>query len=77
VGHICPEAWDGGPLAYVRDGDLIEINVPEKRMELLVSEEELKRRQKKPPDRPDHPAPGLLSAYRDMVGGADAGALWL
>ncbi len=77
VGHICPEAWDGGPLAYVRDGDLIEINVPEKRMELLVSEEELKQRQQKPPDRPDHPAPGLLSAYRDMVGGADAGALWL
>ena len=35
VGHVCPEAWDGGPLAYVRDGEMIEINIPENRVELL------------------------------------------
>jgi dihydroxy-acid dehydratase len=77
VGHVCPEAWEGGPLALVRDGDPIEINVPESRIQLLVPEEELKRRQQKAPDRPDHPATGLLSAYRRMVSGADTGALWL
>ena len=77
VGHICPEAWDGGPLAYVQDGDLIEINVPERRLQLLVPDEELGRRQAAPASRPDHPALGMLEAYRKMVGGADSGAVWL
>jgi len=77
VGHICPEAWDGGAIAYVRDGDMIEINVPKKKIQLLVSEEELQNRQKIPPARPDHPAPGVLAAYRKMVTGADSGAVWL
>ena len=77
VGHICPEAWEGGPLAYVQDGDLIEINVPEHRLQLLVPDEELRGRQAVPVARPDHPALGMLKAYRQMVGGADSGAVWL
>jgi dihydroxy-acid dehydratase len=77
VGHISPEAWEGGPLAYLKDGDLIEINVPENRIQLLLPEEELAQRKQRPFHRPDHPAPGLLSAYRRMVGGAQSGALWL
>jgi len=77
VGHVCPEAWDGGPIAYVRDGDMIEINVPKNRIRLLVSEEELEGRRRTSPERPDHPTPGCLAAYRKMVGGADSGALWL
>jgi dihydroxy-acid dehydratase len=77
VGHICPEAWEGGPLAHVRDGDLVEINVPENRLQLLISDDELRERQKQPPIRPDHPAPGMLAAYRQMVSGADTGAVWL
>jgi dihydroxy-acid dehydratase len=77
VGHICPEAWEGGPLAYVQEGDLIEINVPLNRIELLVPGEELGRRMQEPPARPDHPAPGMLAAYRQGVGGAHTGAIWL
>ncbi|MBC7259344.1 MAG: dihydroxy-acid dehydratase [Chloroflexi bacterium] len=77
VGHICPEAWDGGPLAYVRDGDMVEINVPEGRLTLLISDEELRDRQKLPLARPDHPAPGVLAAYRERVRGAETGAVWL
>jgi dihydroxy-acid dehydratase len=77
VGHICPEAWDGGLLAYVRDGDLIEINVPQQRIELLVPEEELNRRREVPPAQPSHPAPGILAAYRERVSGAESGAVWL
>ena len=77
VGHVCPEAWQGGPLGYVHDGDMVEINVPENRIQILISDEELKERMKAPPERPDHPAPGVLAAYRSMVGGADSGAVWL
>jgi dihydroxy-acid dehydratase len=77
VGHVCPEAWDGGPLAFVRDGDMIEINLSENRLQLLISEKEFKLRKQKIPSRPNHPAPGLLAAYRQMVGSAESGALWL
>jgi dihydroxy-acid dehydratase len=77
VGHICPEAWEGGPLALVADGDTIEINLPAKRIRLLISEEELASRRRQMPQRPDHPAPGLLAAYRNQVKGAEQGALWL
>jgi dihydroxy-acid dehydratase len=77
VGHVCPEAWEGGPLAYVLDGDMIEIHVPEGRLRLVIPDEELERRQAVAPDRPDHPTPGMLAAYRQMVSGADSGAIWL
>jgi dihydroxy-acid dehydratase len=77
VGHVCPEAWDDGPLAYVHDGDLIEINVPEGRLQLLVPDDELRRRREAGVKKPNHPAPGVLAAYRKTVGSADTGALWL
>jgi len=77
VGHVCPEAWDGGPIAFVRNGDQIEIDVPKGRLELLVSDEELQSRREAGLTRPDHPAPGMLAAYRQMVGSADKGAVWL
>ncbi len=77
VGHVCPEAWAGGPLSLVEDGDLIEIDLPAGRLEVKVSDEILERRRSNPPPRPDHPAPGLLAAYRAGVGGADSGAVWL
>lgn len=77
VGHIAPEAWVGGPLAYVRDGDLIEIDIPRASIRLLIDESELSQRQKWPPTRPSHQAPGILAAYRELVKGADCGALWL
>ena len=77
VGHVCPEAWEEGPIAYVRDGDLIDIDVPAGRMELLVSEEEMAARRAAGVVKPDHPAPGLLAAYRKTVSSAETGALWL
>ncbi len=77
VGHVAPEAWEGGPLAYVQDGDPIEIDLPRNRIELLVGEDELRRRMVSPPTRPDHPAIGVLAAYRERVGGADTGAVWI
>jgi len=77
VGHVCPEAWDDGPIAHVQDGDMIEINVPENRLQLLISDDELKKRQRADIKRPDHPTPGMLNAYRKLVSGADSGAVWI
>lgn len=77
AGHVCPEAWEGGPIAFVRNGDEIEIYIPKDRLNLIVSEEELRRRREAGLTRPDHPASGMLAAYRQTVGSADKGAVWL
>ena len=76
IGHVTPEAWEGGPLALVENGDMIEIDLAKKTLKLEVSEEELQRRRKTwtPPQRP---LTGVMAAYREMVGGADEGAVWL
>ena len=42
--HVAPESFIGGPLALVQDGDLIELNVPERRLNVLISDEEMARR---------------------------------
>ena len=44
IGHVSPEAAVGGPIALVEEGDIIKINIPENRLELAVSDEELARR---------------------------------
>jgi dihydroxy-acid dehydratase len=44
VGHVSPEAAEGGPIALVRDGDIIEMNIPERKLELVVPEEEISKR---------------------------------
>ncbi|MBM2824474.1 MAG: ilvD 6, partial [Dehalococcoidales bacterium] len=77
VGHVCPEAWEDGPISLVADGDLIEINVPEGRLELKVSPEEMEKRKLRRGKKPEHPAFGILQAYRERVGSADEGAVWL
>jgi dihydroxy-acid dehydratase len=76
VGHIAPEAWAGGPLALVKDGDIIEINLEEKKLELRVSPEELAARRTSV-RRPERNLKGALAAYRAGVGGAEEGAIWL
>lgn len=44
IGHISPEAAEGGPIAFVHDGDIIELDLNNRKIELLVSEEEMERR---------------------------------
>jgi dihydroxy-acid dehydratase len=77
VGHVCPEAWEEGPISIVEDGDLIEMDIPGGRIDLKVPEDEMKRRKSEKRKKPDHPAYGVLKAYRERVGGADEGAVWL
>jgi dihydroxy-acid dehydratase len=77
VGHVCPEAWEGGPISIIDDGDLIEIDILAGRIDLRVSEDEMKRRKSKKQKKPDHQAVGVLKAYRERVAGAEEGAIWL
>lgn len=76
VGHVTPEAWVGGPLALVKDGDIIEIDLTKNVINLQVSDEELERR-KVEVKRPVRKLSGVLSAYRSGVTGAEQGAVWL
>jgi dihydroxy-acid dehydratase len=75
IGHISPEAAAGGPLAAVRDGDEIEIDIPDRRLELCVPEEEIARRLAEGPQRPGRPTSGFLALYRRCVSQADEGAI--
>ena len=76
IGHVSPEAWDGGPIAAVQDGDMIEIDIDNHTIHLEVSEEEIVSRLAKI-RRPDHPVKGALAAYRSAVEGVDKGCVWL
>jgi dihydroxy-acid dehydratase len=75
VAHTAPEAFDGGPIALVHDGDLIVLDVPARRLELLVDDAELERRR----SQWRRPAPnyrtGALAKYAALVSGADRGAV--
>lgn len=76
VGHVAPEAWAGGPLALVKDGDIIEIDLNKNLLILQVSAEELERR-KSAVQKPVRKLSGVLAAYRAGVAGAEQGAVWL
>ena len=75
IGHVGPEAAVGGPIALVRDGDLIAIDAVAGRLDLEVSEEELARRRKSwiAPANPYQS--GVLRKYADQVGPARKGAV--
>jgi len=75
IAHAAPEAFDGGPIGLVADGDLITLDVPERRLDLLVDDAELERRRagwKRPP--PNYTR-GALAKYAALVSGADRGAV--
>ena len=77
IGHVTPEAWEGGPIAAVRDGDMIEIDIDRHTIHLEVSDEELAARLKHVRRPEDHPAVGFLSAYRRGVTDVNKGCTWL
>jgi dihydroxy-acid dehydratase len=75
IGHVCPEAYAGGPIAAVREGDLIEIDIPGRRLNLLVPDEEIARRLAGWQPRKPAVTTGFLGLYSRMVGPASRGAL--
>jgi dihydroxy-acid dehydratase len=74
IGHVSPEAFDKGPIAVVMNGDRISIDIPGRKMELLVPEKEIKERLAKVKVVDRHPT-GVLAKYRRMVGDASTGAI--
>jgi dihydroxy-acid dehydratase len=75
IGHICPEAAVGGPIALVKDGDKISIDVPGRRISLDVSDEELERRRAKWKPHAPKVTKGYLARYAKLVMSADKGAI--
>ncbi|MDO4318544.1 MAG: dihydroxy-acid dehydratase [Lachnospiraceae bacterium] len=75
IGHISPEAVNGGTIAYVQDGDRISINIPEYKITLEISDEELARRKQTMPIRKKENITGYLKRYAEAVSSADKGAI--
>ena len=75
IGHVSPEAAVGGPIALVKEGDIIKINIPENRLELAVSDEELARRKANWTPREPKVKTGYLARYASMVTSGTRGAI--
>ncbi len=74
IGHVSPEAFDKGPIAAIRDGDRISIDIPGRKIELLVPQKEIEERLAKVKV-VDRKPTGVLAKYRRLVGGASTGAI--
>lgn len=75
IGHVSPEAVSGGTIAYVKDGDLIAIDIPNHTITLKVSEEELAKRKEQMPILKKENVTGYLKRYAKLVSSADKGAI--
>ena len=75
IGHVSPEAADGGPIGLVRDGDIIEIDILNNTLNVLVSDEELQERKKQWKPLPPKIQTGYLARYAAMVTSASEGAV--
>jgi len=75
IGHISPEAAVGGPIAFVQEGDLIQINIPNNAIDVLISEEEMQNRKLKWQPRDPQITTGYLARYHSMVTSGANGAI--
>ena len=75
IGHVAPEAADGGPIAFVYDGDRIRIDVPNKTLDLLVDDATLTERRRGWKPNPARYTSGVLAKYAKLVQGAETGAI--
>ena len=75
IGHVSPEAASGGNIAYVNEGDIISIDIPNYKIELRISDEELNERKKKMTLKEPKIKTGYLARYAKLVSSADKGAI--
>ena len=75
IGHVSPEAAVGGPIALVKEGDIIKINIPAMTLDVDVSDEEMEQRRKEWVPREPKVTTGYLSRYRELVTSGNRGAI--
>jgi dihydroxy-acid dehydratase len=75
IGHISPEAAEGGPIAVVKDGDLIRIDLEKRKLDLLLGEEEIKQRLSEFKPKPKKFKKGVFQRYSELVTSAAKGAI--
>ena len=75
VGHVSPEAVDGGPIGLLRDGDRIMIDIPNRRLDVLVDPAEMSERRASFEPLPPRYDRGVLAKYAKLVGSASKGAI--
>ena len=75
IGHVSPEAAAGGPIAYVQEGDIIEIDISAYSIRLKVSDDEWQKRLTNSQPKPPKAQTGWLARYARMVTSADTGAI--
>ncbi len=75
IGHVSPEAAAGGPIAYIKDGDIISINIPENSLNVEISEEEFENRKKTTEIKKKTNLTGYIAKYARLVSSADKGAV--
>ena len=75
IGHVSPEAAVGGPIALIEEGDLIKINIPENRLDVDISQEEMERRRANWQPREPKVTTGYLARYASMVTSGNRGAI--
>ena len=75
IGHISPEAMEGGPIAIVRDGDIISIDIPKRKLDLLISKEDIKKRFQTHKALKPKINTGWLARYASLVTSASTGAV--
>jgi dihydroxy-acid dehydratase len=75
VGHVAPEAVDGGPIAFIKDGDIVRVDIPNRTLDLLVDPAELEARKVGWKPLPHKYSRGVLHKYSKLVGSASKGAV--
>ena len=75
VGHVAPEAVDGGPIAFLRDGDRVRLDVPNATLDVLVDDDEFNSRRAGFTPPPPRYTTGVLAKYVKLVGSAATGAV--
>lgn len=75
IGHVSPEAASGGEIAFIKEGDIISIDIPNHSINLEISNEEMEKRKKEIPIKPLEEIKGWLGRYRKLVQSANTGAI--
>ncbi|MFX1340102.1 MAG: dihydroxy-acid dehydratase, partial [Promethearchaeota archaeon] len=76
IGHVCPEAIEGGPIAIIQEGDMIEIDLDNRTLNLLISDNDIKERLSKWVIPEPNVTSGFLDIYRKIVSSAKFGAFF-